>query len=294
MNYHEFVLQLQERLRAELGEEASVELHQVMKNNDIRRDTFLITGKESHISPAVYLEEYYHAFQAGMELPKIAEEIQKLYRKCCSQKKWDTSVFLDFEKIKEKIFCKLIHRDRNQELLKDVPFVSYLDLAVVFYCVPGENFGSGTILIHRSHMELWKVSEQKLYQTARENTKRLLPCSIYKMSDILEEITERQEEPGTPIETLPMYVLTNERRCLGACGILYDSVLEEAAAKIGERFYVIPSSIHECILIPEEQAAAKEELEAMVRDINRTQVLPEEVLSDRIYHYDGKKHHLIM
>ena len=95
-------------------------------------------------------------------------------------------------------------------------------------------------------------------------------------------------------EEIPMYVMTNEKRCLGACGILYDHILQEAARLLEGSFYVLPSSVHECILVPEKAAPEAAELLSMVREINLTQVPLEEVLSDQVYHYDAKTHHLTM
>lgn len=295
MDYNEFVNQLQMELQRCLGEAAKVAFHQITKNNGVCRDCLLISEKGQNVSPAIYLEEYFRTVKAGVEIRQIAEKIKKVYLECRGRVPLDAKMFEDFEKVKDGLLCRLINRDKNQKLLSKIPFVPYLDLAVVFYyMLETENFGSGTVLINFEHMKLWNVEQEELYQIARENTKHILPCRLYGMQDILQEMMTEKELLRYPFSEIPMYVLTNEKKYFGACGIMYDSVLEQAANKLKDSFYVLPSSVHECIVIPQEEADDPQELAAMVRDINRTQVLPEEILSDRIYHYDSKKHHLIM
>ena len=295
MDYNEFVNQLQKKLQSCLGEAVFVEYHRITKNNGIHRDCFMISEKGKNVSPAVYLDEYFRASREGMELEKIAEQICRLYQRCLTQVSFDAGMFACFSEIRNRILCRVINREKNRELLERIPFVPYLDLAIVFYVMlEDQSFGSGTVTIGRDHLRFWDVDRDTLYQIARENTKKLLPCRVCDMREILSEMLTEEEIHFYPLDKLPMYVLTNEKRQLGACGILYDSVLSDAAAVMGDSFYVLPSSIHECILVPQKLAPEPEELSAMVHDINCTQVLPEEVLSDRVYCYNARKHHLFL
>lgn len=294
LDYKEFINQLQQKLQDCLGEAVHVAFHQVTKNNDICRDCFLISEAGKNISPAIYLEEYYDAYKRGMEIGEIAGQIQKLYRQCLNRVSLDAELFGSFQNVRKKVLCRLINREKNRKLLEKIPFIPYLDLAVVFYfMLEDETFGSGTVMIYQEHLKFWNVDAETLYQTARENTKRLLPGCICNMKELLLEILAEEEVMEYPLSEFPMYVLTNEKRYFGACGMLYDSVLADAAGIIGGSFYVLPSSIHECILVPQSSASDPCELSAMVQDINRTQVLPEEVLSDGIYCYHAEKHQLI-
>lgn len=291
MNYSEFVAklkeELQEYLKKYLGEEVKVTYYQVKRNNDISRDCFIVSGESRHVSPAIYLEAYYAAYQEGTGIAQIVEDMSRLYQDCCSNEPADMEKFTDFEYMKDRIFCCLVNKSRNRELLEDMPHFSYLDLAVIFYfLLEDSKLGTGMIRISHEHLRLWGVEKEEICRIAKENTKSRLACSLLGMDEII-----RDNPAG---DRLPMYVLTNSRRYFGACEILFDSVLAQAAEKIGGSFYVLPSSVHECVLIPETDAADPGELAEMVRRINQTQVLPEEVLSDRIYHYDAKNHHLTM
>ena len=132
-------------------------------------------------------------------------------------------------------------------------------------------------------MKLWKISCSDLYRDAKENSVKLLPARLQSMSEVISELSEGMEEPE---ETgVPMYVLTNSRKALGAACILYDGILKSCADRLEEAFYLLPSSIHEVIMVPVSAVSDERELVSMVRDINRTQVRSTEILSDNIYLY---------
>lgn len=292
MKYREFIEALQKELEERLGE-AAILFQKVTKNNEVTKDCFLISEAGYDISPAVYIEEYYRAFQEGMSLKEAAKKITKVYKACRNGMELDAQKFCEFEKVKDALFCRLISRGKNRRLLEQVPYVPYLDLAVVFYyALESEQMGNGTVLIHSEHLQFWNISEEELWQQARENTEKFAPARIYTMTELLHEMMPEGTD-DLPEEEIPMYVLTNERRYLGACGMLYDRILQKASQTLGS-FYILPSSIHECILVPESSAPQPGTLVQMVQEINLTQVPPEEVLSDHIYHYDARKHHLMI
>ena len=108
------------------------------------------------------------------------------------------------------------------------------------------------------------------------------------MEELIEDLVEPEER--NLLKEIPMYVLSNRDRVFGAAGILYDRILSSAGARLEEDFYVLPSSVHEVILVPGHVAGSEKELHAMVHEVNHTQVEPEEVLSENVYHYDRKKH----
>lgn len=294
MSYKEFIENLQKEIESCIGE-ATILFHKVTKNNGVTKDCFLIRENDYDVSPSVYLEDYYHAFRDGATIPELAEKVQHIYQECRNNTSLDAGHFLEFDNIKNEIFCKIIGRGRNEKLLAEVPYIPYLDLAVVFYYVlENEMFGSGSILIRQEHLDFWEVTKEELWEYARENTREKQPMHVYKMSELIREMLPEGEKLDFLKEEIPMYVMTNEKRCLGACGILYDHILQEAARLLEGSFYVLPSSVHECILVPEEAAPEAAELLSMVREINLTQVPLEEVLSDQVYHYDAKMHHLTM
>lgn len=146
------------------------------------------------------------------------------------------------------------------------------------------------------------MTVKKLKQEAIKNTQRLMPHEIKSMTDVLGEIM-REENPGQFNEddckaqfsdSVPMYVLTNKRRIEGAACILYPNLIKNFSDTVDSNLYIIPSSIHELLLMPTERNDMSEEIKNMIREINDTQVRPEEVLSYSLYYYDREEKKISM
>lgn len=292
MSYEEFICRVQAEVKNAMGDKARVERRRITKNNGVQMEGITITEEGQKISPMIYLEEYYHIYEKGVPLPEITEDVLRLYEKSRETIPLTPEFYTDFEKVRARVACKLVNYEKNEGQLSRVPHIRCLDLALVFYYMMMEEqeIGRGTILIYNSHLDMWGVTKEQLYETARRNTPLLLPCEFKEMGEFLEE---NFEGAGELIEEkLPMYVLSNRERQFGAVNLIYDSVLAQIGRELGDDFYILPSSVHECIIVPVNTRATREELETMVRDINRTQVLPEEVLSDSVYFYERNNHRL--
>lgn len=141
-------------------------------------------------------------------------------------------------------------------------------------------------------MEHWGIDVNELFDIASFNTPKLLESDIKNLSEIVENIMKNKGADVTfPIEykdESPMYVLTNKLKLYGACCILYKHLLEEFASSVKTDLYIIPSSIHEVLLVPKREEYDKEYLSELVREVNTTELSPEEVLSDHIYYYSRK------
>ena len=171
MNDNTFGNEVKQEMEKLLGSEVRVELRRITKNNGIILEGLCILEKGSYVSPTIYLEDFYREYKDGMSLKEIAGRIYDIYEKRCRNIPFSLEYFLDFEKIKENIFCKLVNREMNQELLRDVPNVSFLDLSVVFICaVKNEEFGNGSVLIREEHRKHWKVSKELLYEYASDHS----------------------------------------------------------------------------------------------------------------------------
>ena len=290
MTYQEFKNNIIHTVSAKLGPSYRVALQDIIKNNDTHLDGLTILSENSNISPTIYLNYYYDQYQNGKSLSCIQEDIMLSYQKNVPAKNIDISFFTEFTKLKDRIIFKLINYERNKELLSKVPHIRYLDLAIVFNCfVESLTNGYATILIHHHHLSYWNISCEELYSLAKHNTPKLLPYHLQNMSDVLDELfaTEPVDWLCDDFSPIPMYVLTNTRKLHGSGCILYEDLLAHISFEINSDFYIIPSSIHEVLLIPTKNAASYDELSSMVCEINSTQVSREEILSDHVYFYSG-------
>ena len=285
MTYDQFVQAVRELTEAKAAGAIDVNLHTAQKYNGVNRKGILFSGRESNISPVIYLEEYYHRFEEGESLDAIAGEILALYCKMRFCKPWEEQNIEDYEMVRKRIVYRLVNREANRKLLRNMPYVPYLNLAVIFYVLlEAEPYGTASMPVRTEHLNMWRVTEEELYKEAERNTRELLPFSFQDMRSVLAELTgigETKKDTGDF-----MYVLSNRIFSFGAAVILYPGCLEEIGGRLGEDYYVLPSSVHEVIVIPKSEACGKTLLGMMVSEINNTQLMPEEILSDRAYYYD--------
>lgn len=294
MNYQQFIEAMNEKIKALLGDNATVQIHTTLKNNGTQRIGLIMTPRTVNLSPTIYLEEFYKLFEQGHTLDEISENILSLYRKAIPDRPWDVTQVQDFEQAKSKLVYKLIHKERNEELLDSIPHVPYWDLEMVFYLLL-DTFEQGiaTILVTNQMLTHWEIDAELLYQLATANTPNLLPFDFRPMREVIEELLGRELSDEEDYES-HMFVLTNPYRHFGAACVLYPRVPENIGNQLGEDYYLLPSSIHEMIVLPVSHAVSTSELSEIIADINETQVLKEEILSDHAYYYSRKENKIVM
>lgn len=296
MSYEQFVIQVEESLQKRMEGERLIYLHSAVKNNGKKRLGITFTNPGVNISPTIYMEEYYERYQRGNTLEEILEQIQGLYEQIEVKHSWEGRFLQTFTNVRERIIYQLVSKKRNEELLKDVPYREFLDLAVIFYVlveVEKQEGSLSTMLIRKEHLKWWKVSSEELFLAAMENTSRLLPYEFSTMCAAIFSCCEEKEKEEHKEEE-ELYVLTNHIRNFGASAMLYPGRLEQIGDYLKQDFYVLPSSVHEVIILSAGNAPAWRELCEMVKEINETQVKEEEVLSDMAYYYDRTRKELIL
>ena len=196
----------------------------------------------------------------------------------------------------EKIIYKLINKENNSVLLETVPYVDYLDMAIIFYQVlDGFDEGEGTCaIITNKQLEDADIKLADLMTYASENTPRILGL---KINGILSSIAEYsgdeslvealEAELGIDAGTFPLYVATNKVASNGAAVILYKDMLKAMAAKLKSDLYVIPCSIHEVILVRVMKNCQMNtaELRKLISEVNQTELKISDVLSDSLYYF---------
>lgn len=287
-----------------------MEVNEVVKENDKRYTALLIRQNGEKVSPNIYLEDYYKDYErdGSMEaaLEKISVDYQMVVDRGIPQLKFDVS---DYEQVKPRLYVAILNADYNQEYLKDactknIPETDITAVARVL-CDNTETEGRSSFVVKENHAKMWNVSPEEICEEALKNTQRLFPAELKNMREMLAEVMMCNISPTSPayskenrdiLEMMPyeQYVLTNTEKINGAAALLYPGLLKEIAEKAGGNFFILPSSIHDVILIKDTGELNAEELQCMVMDVNRTQVLPEEVLSDEVYYYDRKEERVIM
>lgn len=319
MEFIQFTKAVRKRIKDYYGDEAEVKLTPVRKNNGVVLNGLVIMEKQHHITPTIYLEGFYEEYKGGRNFIEVVLKIIQLYERSRIEQGGSMDFFKDYEQVRKKIYYKLINAGKNKELLEEAPYIPYLDLAIVFYYdCSNELFGNAAILIKNSHLKMWNVDVYELYKEAVINTPKNNPYEIKTMEEVMKEILiesmkeelsngmekESREEEFLSAEGMdelakqligqtektdnqtPMYVLSNTERIHGAACILYGHLLEDISKKINDNLYILPSSVHEMIIIPASFAGKTSDLKLMVEEINETQVEEEEVLSNSVYFFN--------
>lgn len=287
MEYQNFVEAVVKLLREKMGPEYTVRSAEVVKNNGIRLTGVIMMRDADKVSPTMYLEELYREFCDGAGLEEIADRIVGLYRERMRDIDLDIAFFEKFERVKGRIFYKLVNYDKNRELLREIPHFQWYDLAVVFYyAMEEEILGNASILIRNSHLAMWEKTAEELRQEAESNMRRGMPELLIPMCRLVEEVTGEKTEEA---ETIPMYVLTNRLKLNGASAMLYSEKLRELADELRTDLLILPSSVHEVLLLPDDGKEEYDFYRRMVEEVNTTQVDPEEVLSGQLYRYSREK-----
>lgn len=292
MTYENFKQELLTALSEITSEKLQFTIQSIPKNNGIVLDGLLITSETSNITPTIYLHSYFSSFQSGASIKEIAKNILDFYYEHRPLQSVDNAFFNDFSEIKDNIIFKLINAGQNEALLKKVPFLPFLDFAIVFcYYLDASKCSflspdlSGSILIEYEHMEQWQIDARGLFALAQKNTPSLLPLRFAPLCELLFQESEKSAD----VPDTPLYVLTNEKQYFGAAALLYPHILDMCAETLGQSFYMIPSSIHEVLLLPADACASSCELNRYINDVNAEAVMPNEVLSNHSYYFNSEK-----
>ncbi len=285
MEYQSFLEQVKDSVQKRTGENSNVRFASVLKNNRNCVDTITILNGGGNVSPAIYMAPYYQQYQDGASIEEIAEHIVEFHSLHAREGVYDLSFYTDFLQVRKRVVCRLVNYAKNWEMLRQVPHRRFLDLAVVYYYkMEDDSFGDAGILVKNEHMEMWDADIEELDDAAMSNTARFSPYECICIADMLRELTGiRLDESGE--EQVPMYVLTNTQKCFGSAMLLYQTVLDAIGERFGGDYYVLPSSVHECMLIPATEEFEPEKLREIVCEINEECVAEEEVLGDSVYRY---------
>lgn len=176
----------------------------------------------------------------------------------------------------DNLLVRLVGKEKVQNVLEiqDIPHYDICDMSLIYFL-------NGNLVTTR-FMEEVSMSLQELNKIAMDG----IHCKIIRMSDLLNELFGGS---FCAKETPEMYVASTENMQFGASVIAHPEFMQKAASIVGGDFYILPSSIHEVILLKDDGIAKVEELLEIVKTINETEVSEKDRLTDSVYHYDCKR-----
>lgn len=198
----------------------------------------------------------------------------------------------EWTSIKERLALRIVSKERNQEELYNLVYEDVCDLvAIATICVERNGEGVKSIRITQDLARKWNVSNEEILEAAKENTSKLFPPKIQDLCEFVQDMVDiSKEELSQGQKNFPdLQILTNDLCINGATVILYDSFMKDVYERLGGKFIILPSSIHEVLVVPLEDSMYIPYLQEVVESINQRFVAEDEILSDNVYMYDGEK-----
>lgn len=290
----DFTKEVRRNLELKLGDDFVVEARTITGYNGQMLNGLTVRRQNENQGPLIYMESFYDAYRSGVHLESLAETIMK---RC--MKNMDLPIpmgpiseSLDWKKVQGRVVYRLINADKNSTILAENPHTRFLDLAQVYYLdFPGKLNERLFIQITNKMLKRWKISTEVLHLSAQRNMPEHFPAKICNICDILEKNRKEFTEEEIEDQDCPLYVLTNQEACFGAAAMLYGNSLEEFANSCLSNIIILPSSVHEVLLFPEDDHTDYKMLRKMVETVNDQNVPAEERLSSHVYRYlrDSKK-----
>lgn len=200
----------------------------------------------------------------------------------------------NYEVMKNKLVMEVVSAETNAELLETVPHKDIEDMAVVYRFDVKDIVGEGaTVIVTNKMLDNYGITPEQLHADAVKNAPEIRPIVIQGMAEVLAKQmgVEDMEMLGLniPPEQEQIFVASVPDNIHGAGILAYEDFMDKASERVGNQsFFILPSSIHELLIVPDNGMMDLHSLEQMVREVNATTVDPSEKLTDNVYHYDAK------
>lgn len=273
MTHEDFLTRVKHDL-ARLGEPLGVEI-QVRDVQKLNSESYRgIEARKMGCSTeaTINIDAAFDAYKNGKSYEDIIDLIADGVRNAFqSMPTVDTGCLMEYETVRDKIAMQLIPKKGNEEMLANMPHMIYEDMA----CVYRVDLGQGaSAIITKGMLKQYGITAAQLHEDAMDAAPKVRPVEYLKMGDVLGVIGEND-----------LTIVTNEKRIHGAASILYPDVLEEVAERVHGAFFILPSSIHEVIIVPDDGKADAWALAKTVQEVNRLVLEPGDKLSDSVYRY---------
>ena len=298
MNFDEFknsfATDVKEKLEANTEKKFTVEARTVEKMNETY-EGLTVKPDDGEIGVNLNLDNLYQEYQNGTSYDSIVTKAADIATEALDNRPdFDLDSIKDYDKMKSTLAIEIVSADRNRSTLETVPHKEIEDMAVVYRFIISEGplSGTGSILVTNQMLDNYGITAAQLHEDALKNAPEIRPLVIEGMAEVLAKQmgVEDLEMLGfnIPPEQEQMFVASVEGNVHGAGVIAYQNFMDQAAERAGGSFYILPSSIHEVLIIPDNGKFDTASLEQMVREVNATTVDITEQLTDSVYHYDAE------
>lgn len=299
MDYQKFKEQFVEDVKRTLYEkgitDVEITVNQVDKMNE-SYEALTARHEENNVGVNFHLEDYFEAYADGVDYQNVVSRaVTNIEEHVIDLPAFDLNTISNYEMVKERLSLEIVSAERNAKVLEYVPHKLLEDMAIVYRI--NLEFGgkeNATVLVNNHLLEMYGISQEQLHVDAERNAAIIKPVIIRGMSDVMMELMGLEATELFGVQDMGvdemMYIATVPDKVKGAGVLAYDSFLDCAAEKLGGDFFVLPSSVHEILLVKDDGKTTYEDLKETVLQVNATEIKPEEKLTDSVYHYDSKNH----
>ena len=298
MDYENFKEQFVENLKESLYERGVEDVQMREAHVDKLNggyDAVTITPGDSNIGVTLNIDNFYKAFENGADMSEVVSKATEVaINGMENTPQLDVASLTDYDQMKDKLVMEVVSAEANAEMLENVPHQNMEDMAVVYrFVINSDETGRASILATNDMINAMGVTPEQLHADALENAPQIRPAQITGMSEVIAEMMGRDQAEMMGIVPVDpkdeqMFVATVSDKVMGAGVLAYQDFMDQAADRLGGSFYILPSSRHEVLLVPDNGQMSLGDLESMVREVNATQVAPEDKLTDSVYHYDAE------
>ena len=285
--YEQFKEKITENIKDYLPDEykeAEVQISTVSKIGKTY-DSLTIRPNNKNYGPAADLNKFFDAYLLGKPFDEIMKDIADVIQTKIPEHMKDMSWLLNYEEAKDHLFIRVSNAEQNKNIIEVAPHKKIEDLIITCHVAVNQTpTGMASTIVNKDLLERYGVTEEQLFKDAMERSPEVMPVRIDSMQDFISNTMPEIEEK--PDAANSMYIVTNKTNTNGAAVIFYSGILEKMYEKIGRSFLVLPSSVNEVIVIPDN--GNYKSLKKMVEDINQSSVEPEDRLSNSVYKYDAE------
>lgn len=264
----------------------------------------MVKREDETIAPIINMNQFYKAYQnqPGATMESIYRRIADVIMEASIQV--NLKSIMDYDIAKDNLFIRVSSAERNKDMLVNVPHQLKEDLAITYHVdVSMDEKGLGSMLIHNDLLKQYGITAEQLHEDAMKSSPHIMAPEVFSLGAMMEGMVEKdlfmmtseeremlQESIRRSAQMSSFFVVTNQQRIGGASALFYPKVMDKLGEVLGHDYFILPSSIHEMLVLPDNGKISADELRMMVTEINATQVSPAERLTDDVYYFDTKNH----